>query len=333
MSPTTNRTTHSLLRRTLLPLAMLMALAGIGRSQTASACLSSQLSAHYEAADASSGGHRSSYYSFRNNSTSPCMLNGVPAVALIDRAGRRMKITIDKAIANSDVPSSAITLAPGGKAFFEIRYQSCEFTNGAVEQKSRCTTSAKVGFRPPGTKGMLMIRDAIDADYLGVSPLVATLKELGVMDPEFCDGSQLSLKREASDAAMGGARSVFYSFKNISRDPCPLKGWPRVVLLNAAGRPLKVTSSGGEGEPNEPKGVRLAPGEKAYFAINYTSCHSAGAKPSGCKSSAKARITAPGTKRNFIVREVMDPKGPYFDVTALARTLDELGISIKKPKP
>jgi len=156
-----------------------------------------------------------------------------------------------------------------------------------------------------------------------------------------CLSSQLSLQREAKDAAMGGRRSLFYSFKNNSQSPCTLEGWPGYVLLDGAGRPLKVTSAGGEGEPDDPKAVTLAPEGKAFFSVNYTLCSSAthtvisnGVMATArCTTSAKARVTAPGTKRAFIIREAINPEGPHFDVRPMAGTLEELGISIEKPKP
>ena len=143
--------------------------------------------------------------------------------------------------------------------------------------------------------------------------------------------SQLSVHREGTDAAMGGRRSLFYSFKNNSQKPCTLTGWPGYVLLNNAGHPLKAQNMAGEGVPDDPKPVTLAPGGKAFFSVNYTTCSSPGHKR--CMSSAKARITAPGTKRAFIIREVINVEGPTFDGAPMSGTLEELGISIEKRKP
>ena len=145
-----------------------------------------------------------------------------------------------------------------------------------------------------------------------------------------CPGAQLSVHREAADAAMGGRRSVFYSFKNNSQTPCKLEGWTRYVLLDAAGRPLKLQNMSGEGVPDDPKPVTLAPGGKAFFSLNYTTCSTPGHKR--CVSSAKARITAPGTKRAFIIREVINVEGPTFDGSPISGTLEELGLSIEKRK-
>jgi Domain of unknown function (DUF4232) len=151
-----------------------------------------------------------------------------------------------------------------------------------------------------------------------------------------CPGSQLSVHREAKDAAMGGRRSLFYSFKNNSQSPCTLAGWPAYVLLDGAGHKIKPNMPPGEGVPDDPKPVTLAPGGKAFFSVNYTSCLSNTHKR--CGSSAKARITAPGTKRTFVIPEVIDPEGAGghfggdFDVSPISSTLEELGISVEKRK-
>jgi len=183
MSPTTKRTTHRVLLRALLLLAPLMALAGVGQSQTASPCLSSQLSARHEADDAAMAGHRSIYFSLRNKSQSPCTLKGTAVVAMYNRAGSRMKSKQDKG-GFDDMKPQVVTLAPGKKAFFGINYASCIAQSEATQHKTRCLVSAKLGFAPPGAKGMVMISEKIDTPYIDVSPIVATLKELGVEQPE-----------------------------------------------------------------------------------------------------------------------------------------------------
>lgn len=156
-----------------------------------------------------------------------------------------------------------------------------------------------------------------------------------------CHGGQLSLHREAADAAMGGKRTVFYSFKNNSQSPCKLQGWPSYVLLDRAGRTIKPPMPPGEGVADDPKPVTLAPGGKAFFAVNYTSCESIKMNTGSrkrCTSSAKARITAHGTGRTFTIREIIDPErangrfGADFDVSPISSTLEELGISIEKRK-
>ena len=156
-----------------------------------------------------------------------------------------------------------------------------------------------------------------------------------------CLGSQLSVRHEAEDAAMGGRRSVFYSFKNNSQSPCTLKGYPAYVLLDRAGRPIQPRRAAGKSAKDDPdeqaKAVTLAPGGKVFFSVDYSSCEStngATGRHTRCTYSAKARITAPGTKRTFIIREVIDPEGRDIKgVSPVVVTLEELGIHIEKPKP
>ncbi|HWW74066.1 MAG TPA: DUF4232 domain-containing protein, partial [Pyrinomonadaceae bacterium] len=78
------------------------------------------------------GGQRGLYYSFKNNSQSPCTLKGSPAYVLLNRAGRTIQQT------RADNTGAAVTLAPGGKAFFSVSYHSCEFMKGATEHHGPC---------------------------------------------------------------------------------------------------------------------------------------------------------------------------------------------------
>ena len=115
MVPTTKRTRQCVLLRVSLWLALLTALAGIGQSQTTSPCTGSQLSVKDEHGDNAMGGARSEYYSFKNDSQSPCRLKGFPAFVLLNSAGQ--KIPGQKVTQNED-PAEDLTLQPGGKAFF-----------------------------------------------------------------------------------------------------------------------------------------------------------------------------------------------------------------------
>ena len=141
-----------------------------------------------------------------------------------------------------------------------------------------------------------------------------------------CLGNQLSAHREG-DGARSGEKRVFYSFKNNSQAPCTLRGWPVYVLLDRAGHPIKPQNMAAEGVANEPDAVTLAPGGKAFFSVDYTPCSSttgASGRHKRCTSSAKARITAPDTKRNFIIREVIALEGPTFSGSEIVSTLQEL---------
>ena len=131
-----------------------------------------------------------------------------------------------------------------------------------------------------------------------------------------CTGSQLSVRDEHSDNAMGGQRSEYYSFKNNSQSACTLKGSPGFVLLDSAGRRIprqKITHDGPETD------VTLQPGGKAFFTVAYRSCsfaRGAGVRER-CISAAKLRIEAPGTKRSFILRGGMNAEKLTVNVSSI----------------
>ncbi|MFL6334988.1 MAG: DUF4232 domain-containing protein [Pyrinomonadaceae bacterium] len=160
----------------------------------------------------------------------------------------------------------------------------------------------------------------------------ARTKGAGTAAGSPCVGSRLSVRHEAEDGAMGGQRGLFYSFKNNSQSPCTLKGTPAYVLLSRAGRTIQKVRADNSGDA-----VTLAPGGRAFFSVSYHSCEfikGATEHHGPCAFSAKARIVAPGTTRAFILREVIDPEGRKIEsVSAVTSSLEELGISIEKPKP
>jgi hypothetical protein len=110
----------------------------------------------------------------------------------------------------------------------------------------------------------------------------------------------------ADDAAMGGSRLVDYAFTNTSSTPCTLFGYPRFILLDKWGRPMRggraVNSDQLPDGNLSPRLVRLEPGKTAWFRIHYNS-GGAGYVGKPCPISEKVRITAPGTKRAFILDE------------------------------
>ena len=114
MFPTKKKTGQLVLRRALLLLTLFIAMPCIAHSQTASPCTGSQLSVRDEHSDNAMGGQRGEYYSFKNNSQSPCTLKGSPTFVLLDGAGRRIP---RQKITQAD-GGETVTLAPGGKAVF-----------------------------------------------------------------------------------------------------------------------------------------------------------------------------------------------------------------------
>jgi hypothetical protein len=126
-----------------------------------------------------------------------------------------------------------------------------------------------------------------------------------------CLDNQLSLRHDPEDAAMAGLRSMRYFFTNTLSSPCTLKGYPSFELLNKSGRIVRggraangLTLMGDElKEP--PQLVTIEPGKTATFWIDYLA-RGAGAMGKPCPTYRKFRITAPGTKRVFVQRDVIE---------------------------
>jgi uncharacterized cupredoxin-like copper-binding protein len=127
-----------------------------------------------------------------------------------------------------------------------------------------------------------------------------------------CRGDQLSVREvpNSLDAAMGGERAVDFAFKNISRSPCTLKGYPRVELLDRSGRlarhgrAVNNADLAGDQPGQTPQLVTLAPGKTAWFLFHFNN-GGAGHVGKPCPTYPKIKITAPGTKRAFILRDAI----------------------------
>ena len=127
-----------------------------------------------------------------------------------------------------------------------------------------------------------------------------------------CTGAQLSLSRVADDVA-AGQRGVTFAFTNTSSSPCTLSGSPGFVMLNKDGRPVRGAHVEKDAGPAQV--VKLLPGGKAWFMITYGACGAGGT--GRCPTSAKVRITAPGTRRAFVLREQLDPYRGRVNVTSV----------------
>lgn len=100
-----------------------------------------------------------------------------------------------------------------------------------------------------------------------------------------------------------------FAFKNTSRLPCTLKGYPRFELLDRSGRPARrgravhnAQLASDDGQDQIPQLVTLAPGKTAWFRFHFNE-GGAGRIGKPCPTYPKIKITAPGTKRDFILRE------------------------------
>lgn len=123
-----------------------------------------------------------------------------------------------------------------------------------------------------------------------------------------CTREQLTLKAGDEDAAMGGVRIVNYTFTNTSSTPCTLKGYPALVLLNKAGKPVpgkhtvnkaKMFSDSG---PVPQALVTLEPGKTAMFLIYYNN-GGAGYTGKPCPTYPRVKVTAPGTANGFTLKQ------------------------------
>jgi len=125
-----------------------------------------------------------------------------------------------------------------------------------------------------------------------------------------CLRENLSVKEGETDAAMGGVRSVPYTLTNNSSSPCTLKGYPRFEVLNRQGRVVRRAVGKeqvpGDSQQGPPQLVRLEPGKTAWFSLYYNA-GGAGYMGKPCPTYPKVRITAPGTRRAFILRSEIQP--------------------------
>jgi hypothetical protein len=108
---------------------------------------------------------------------------------------------------------------------------------------------------------------------------------------------------------MGGDRSMDFAFKNTSTSPCTLNGYPRFELLNRSRRPARhgravndAQMLSDDGEAHLPQLVTIMPGKTAWFRFHFRE-GGAGHVGKPCPTFPIIKITAPGTKRDFILRE------------------------------
>lgn len=123
-------------------------------------------------------------------------------------------------------------------------------------------------------------------------------------DTPACRDAQLSVRDIGGDAAMGGVRGIEYAFKNISRTPCTLKGYPRFEVLNRSGRVVRRGRVATRDPETRPDSVTIEPGKTATFSIYYNA-GGAGRIGKPCPTYPRVRITAPGNRRGVLLREAI----------------------------
>jgi hypothetical protein len=136
---------------------------------------------------------------------------------------------------------------------------------------------------------------------------ITTKKKGGAKASAQCSSGQLSVKAGDEDAAMGGVRTMTYTFTNTSSSPCTLNGYPVYELLNKAGHPVPGKRAINKAkmmvdtDPVPPKEVTLDAGKTAIFFVYYNN-GGAGYLGKPCPTYPKVRITAPGTKKGFVLK-------------------------------
>jgi hypothetical protein len=125
---------------------------------------------------------------------------------------------------------------------------------------------------------------------------------------ERCRENQLEVRHVSEDAAMGGVRTIDYAFTNSSSSPCTLSGHPRFEVLNKSGRLARGgrakngSTMMGDDVRTRPRLVTIEPGKTATFLVHYNA-GGAGYMGKPCPIYRRVRITAPGTKRGFVLLE------------------------------
>jgi hypothetical protein len=120
-----------------------------------------------------------------------------------------------------------------------------------------------------------------------------------------CRDNQLSVRNVGEDAAMGGVRRTDYAFTNNSPSPCALKGRPRFEVLSRSGRVVRRgRAATGDDAGNPRDSVTIEPGKTATFYVSYNA-GGAGRIGKPCPTYPGVRITAPGNKRGFVLREAI----------------------------
>jgi len=127
-----------------------------------------------------------------------------------------------------------------------------------------------------------------------------------------CKGEQLSLSETEGEADIGGKQYAKFLLTNVSKSACILSGYPTISLLNGKGQPVPRVKviyndwrfNGGE-VPNSPPEVTLEPSKTAWFQIFYTDGMIAANLKKPAPASAKIKVKAPRTDKDFIIDKVL----------------------------
>src|SRR5919204_2010204 len=138
-----------------------------------------------------------------------------------------------------------------------------------------------------------------------------------------CQAAQLAIAQDASSGVTGHL-GIELRLHNVSRQPCTLKGYATVVLLDGFRRPLLTVLHWGPGgffNFNRPvRLVALAPGGNAYLAMGWTHIPAPGQT---CPLAPNLLILPPGASSALLVsmgHGAVDACGGQLSVSAVEPT-------------
>src|ERR687886_1474728 len=138
-----------------------------------------------------------------------------------------------------------------------------------------------------------------------------------------CQATQLAIARDFSSGATGHI-GIELRLHNASTQPCTLKGYATVVLLDGSRRPLLTVLRWGPGgffNFNRPvRLVTLAPGGNAYLAMGWTHIPTPGQT---CPLASNLLILPPGASSALLValgHGAVDACGGQLSVSAVEPT-------------
>ena len=116
-----------------------------------------------------------------------------------------------------------------------------------------------------------------------------------------CQAAQLAIAQDFSSGATGHV-GIELRLHNVSPQPCSLKGFATIVLLDGSRRPLRTVLRWGPGgffNFNRPvRLVTLAPGGNAYMALGWTHIPTPG---QSCPRAPNLLILPPGASSALLV--------------------------------
>ncbi len=127
--------------------------------------------------------------------------------------------------------------------------------------------------------------------------------------PSRCKVSQLSVHLGQSSGAAGSVGQSVH-FTNSSSTSCTLSGYPGMLMLNAAGRPLATHVRRGASAtvPQIPLHlVTVLPGGRASFDLGYAA--QTGYGNLHCPTSSTVEITPPNAFSHFTIAWKLQPYG------------------------